>query len=149
MRKKPNKLALLVFIPIVVGIGLIIGGSVDDSYAMRMAGVYVLFGGSFAMAVVMTIVTIAIGLRPDKSTDKTKPDGNASTPAVSTDKARNGAAEEAEQPEPEAEQPLEVAPSTERTEEVAEPSQILEEHSSARPKRTKIEYKGIRKNNSE
>lgn len=67
MKSKLNKLAILVFVPIVVGIGLIIGGSVGDSYSMRMAGVYVLFGGSLGMALIISIITLVTAFRPSKS----------------------------------------------------------------------------------
>lgn len=72
MKSKVNKLAILVFIPVIVGIGLIIGGSVCGRYSIQMAGIYVLFGGSFGMALIISVITLVTALRPSKSdADKT------------------------------------------------------------------------------
>lgn len=58
-----KKLNILVLVPVLAGLGLIIGGIASGVSAVLYAGIAVLFGGSFLVALITTIVVVARSMR--------------------------------------------------------------------------------------
>ncbi|MBD5131821.1 MAG: hypothetical protein HDT28_04410 [Clostridiales bacterium] len=67
--KTENKFKLIVFLPIVIGIALLIIGMVTGSSIMTYAGIAVLFGGSFLVAMITAIVVIVRAVRGSGTSD--------------------------------------------------------------------------------
>lgn len=64
-----KRIQLVVLAPIVIGLGLLIGGMASGISALSYAGIAVLFGGSFLCALIMAIVVI---VKAVKNTDGKK-----------------------------------------------------------------------------
>lgn len=63
MNAKSNKLQIIVLAPVIAGIILIVAGIVNDRGDLLTAGIVVLFGGSFFVAVITCIITIGFAVR--------------------------------------------------------------------------------------
>ncbi|MDE7463954.1 MAG: hypothetical protein K2M48_02895, partial [Clostridiales bacterium] len=77
MSKKSNKLPFILFLPVSVGIALIISGIVTQRDELLFAGICVLFGGSFAVAIIVTFITIALSSSRKTPTDQSNESSTA------------------------------------------------------------------------
>lgn len=72
--KKNNKLGYFVFIPVIVGIALLASGVAVGNADMTYAGIGVLFGGSFAVALVIALIAIVMAIKSSSDDGKKRRD---------------------------------------------------------------------------
>ncbi len=72
--KKNNKLGYFVFIPVIVGIALLASGIAVGNADLTYAGIGVLFGGSFAVALAIALITIVMAIKSSSDDGKKRRD---------------------------------------------------------------------------
>lgn len=68
--KKNNKLGYFVFIPVIVGIALLASGVAVGNADLTYAGIGVLFGGSFVVALAIALITIVMAIKSSSDDGK-------------------------------------------------------------------------------
>ena len=72
--KKNNKLGYFVFIPVIVGIALLASGIAVGNADLTYAGIGVLFGGSFVVALAIALITIVMAIKSSSDDGKKRRD---------------------------------------------------------------------------
>ena len=99
--KKNNKLGYFVFIPVIVGIALLASGVAVGNADLTYAGIGVLFGGSFAVALAIALIAIAMAIKSSSDDGKKHRDdvltearsrasGNGAEPGAARKKLEKG-----------------------------------------------------------
>ena len=101
--KKNNKLGYFVFIPVIVGIALLASGIAVGNADLTYAGIGVLFGGSFVVALAIALITIVMAIKSSSDDGKKRRDdvltearsrasGNGAEPGAARKKLEKGVA---------------------------------------------------------
>lgn len=101
--KKNNKLGYFVFIPVIVGIALLASGIAVGNADLTYAGIGVLFGGSFVVALAIALIAIVMAIKSSSDDGKKRRDdvltearsrasGNGAEPGAARKKLEKGVA---------------------------------------------------------